>query len=482
MVVPKFWKQLVPDADSFLDADDEGYLTVFYKWADSYQYRHVVTALVPNDKIEEALHFKGFVSAAVASSGDIFWRKEPFTPWFNIELNGGDYEPFVLEWQCGANYLSAAVIDPKFCMTYQLCPRLEGEKTLWDDRSKPEYKIAQQTNSNKYDGGGYEQISEVKIRKDYVERYLSVRKASLVLIFEGRLKIPLAEQNKVSLSNDFFEENFERGQGRLIYIKGKKSESVNVVLSYAALQLTSKISTEEEYEQDIELTWPGDAKAMTSLRASSFQNDYKYAVFRDEVLADYQKDPDITVNPLSLVRYGDQWSLGFSRHGRNFIRVSMKELYSGVSAITRNRWYRYAVSPDVVKQVKDKSNIASRAKDLYEAYKLFCESLVDVASNTGLLISLEEISGIDFREVEYHGWWTHPYLKALGVYAPEVMSEEEFLRRCTDIEKFLEHLKPAALKRILNALGFDNEQLNSLQRNKLVQALLNIANKSVESG
>ena len=482
MIVPPYWKGFLPDCERFLHEDNEGYLTVFYQWAEKYQSTHVIAALVPNEQVKKALDFKGFVSAHVESSGDIYWGEEEFTPWFKVELNNTNFEPLVLHWQCGANYLSSAIIDPKFCMTYQLCPRLEGEKIIWDDRSKPEYRIAQQTVSNRYDWGSYEQVAEVKIRKDYIDRYLSIRKATLILLFDSQIKIPAEKQNKVSSKNQYYEENFTQGQGRLSYSRDRSSEEVFVILSYAAVQLKSNISSEDEYEGERAIAWPGDSEPMTYRRATGFDNDYEYAFFKEEILSEYQKDPDIEVNPLSFVKYGGQWSLGFSRVGRNHIQVRMKELYQDINTMTRNRWHRYAVLPSLVSHISDEENIGSRTKNLYEAYKSFCETLADVSWSMGVAVGIEEISGIDFRKLEYNGWWTNPYLNTLAFYAPENMSEDEFLKRCTNLEKSLEHLKPAPLKQILSALGIQGNKINSLQRNKLIQALLNLAQYAKSQG
>ena len=73
MIVPPYWKGFLPDCERFLHEDNEGYLTVFYQWAEKYQSTHVIAALVPNEQVKKALDFKGFVSAHVESSGDIYW-------------------------------------------------------------------------------------------------------------------------------------------------------------------------------------------------------------------------------------------------------------------------------------------------------------------------------------------------------------------------------------------------------------------------
>ncbi|MCP5002971.1 MAG: hypothetical protein GY941_03335 [Planctomycetes bacterium] len=335
MTVPSYWKRFFPDAEKFLHEDDNGYFTIFYQEAEKYQYIHAITAIVPNDKLQKALNLQRFVNAHVSSSGDVCWGEEPFTPWFRVELNNEYYEPLVLSWQCGANYLSSAVIDPKFCMTYQLCPRLNDEGIVWDDRSKPEYKIAKQTLSNRYNWGSYDQVSEVKIRKDYLDRYLSIRKATLVLLFDTQKHIELSAQDKVSQTTRHYEEKFSQGEGRLIYSSDRQNPHVNATISYATIQLETSISSEEEYDREEDLTWPGDTEVMTNIRATSLQNTYKYATIKDEVLSEYQKDPDIIVDSTKFVQYGGQWSLDFSRLGRNHLRVPIKELYQHVNTLTR---------------------------------------------------------------------------------------------------------------------------------------------------
>ena len=481
MTIPPYWNTYFPSAEKFLHEDEDGYLTVFHQSAEYYENVHVVTALVPNDQLARALDFQGPVNAHVETSGDVYWSEKEFTPWLRVDLNNKSYEPFILGWQCGANYLSSAVIDPKFCMTYMLCPRLDRDEIIWDDRSKPEYRVVKQTLSNRYNWGSYDRVAEVKVRKDYIDRYLSLRKAGLVLLYSAQKNIELRDQDKVSRENQHYEENFSRGEGRLIYSPNKENPGIITTLSFAAVQKETSIRSQKEYESDKDLTWPGDTEVMTSQRAPNFQNTYEHAVVKDEVILEYQKDPDVTVDATSFVRYGGQWSLGFSRIGRDHLRVPIKELYQGVNTFTRNRWFDYAVDPNSI-TAEEHSNIGQRTNDIYESYKELCDTLHSVAFKLGEAINLPDLSGIDFKDVEYNGCFENEHINAISMYAPVNMGEDEFLKRCVDLHKFFEHMKPSKLKSILKALGANSQIVKNLQTNKLLQAILNVSQYADANG
>src|SRR6266851_3657220 len=91
------------------------------------------------------------------------------------------YEPLVLSWQSHDRTVFAA--DPGFLMTYGLVPRVGDDGvTYWDDPTGPITSVVQVSAPSVY---SFPNVTPafVRISRDYLQDYLSLRKKALVQSF-----------------------------------------------------------------------------------------------------------------------------------------------------------------------------------------------------------------------------------------------------------------------------------------------------------
>lgn len=168
------------------------------------------TALVSSNLISriKASHVNPFVNNSSTYCDEEYEYKPSF--WLYLSKTSGlkKAEPLVVSW-CSGNH-TTLMIDQGFLSAFKLSPRLLKDEIIWDDLKKPEYDVVKIRPLSEYK---YPTHSEayVKIKKDYLESYLSFRKKTAVQVFTIERDISINEEISTLLKDgSCFIEEFEQ--------------------------------------------------------------------------------------------------------------------------------------------------------------------------------------------------------------------------------------------------------------------------------
>ena len=148
-------------------------------------------------------------------------------------------------------------------------------------------------------------------------------------------------------------------------------------------------------------------------------------------------------------------------------------------------WHRFAVPRSIADRdlaIHGNRNIATRAKDVLDAYLALTVVLESLSDEVGMEHTQEEIGILGSEDIAYHGWWSVNVMRPLYAVAPLTATREQFLERAVSLFKLLELLKPAPLRNIALGLGVAKDQLKGLGSLKLLACISQLAVIAKEHG
>lgn len=453
-------------------------------------YRHRFTALVPEENLADLLSQRGFTGHDVSATGPHptpGGRIGSYQPRFRCwggEPPFDQLEPLVLAWE--SSNRTVLVPDPGFLMTYGLIPRAyrdgEEQRTAWDDPSLPEHDVVVARSVSVWDFPAASP-AWVRVKRRFLEDYMSLRGCALVELCYAHNTGPLSEEIVQLLAgNESVEFNSTGrtiGLRRLPHRRGRVDAEVWRV---RALIKPGGFPVSGAARSVDALTWPNIPEPVT--RHTAQHLGMKLVYVKDTVLEAYQRPPDFRISPeYGAVAREGSWGVSYvHRLGRDLLALEVRKLYEGCPDEVIEHWNKFAVpEPPAVAQ---SPNVATRARRLVYALLDLGERIAGIESAClGEAITSRETVRLLRANVEYYGWWKAPGIEPITRCAPLDMSEDSFLARCAELHKpVIEGLSERPLRRTLIQLGVSDKMIERWGTLRLLQALLNLAKTSIESG
>lgn len=456
-----------------------------------YGTTYLCTALVPNDDLTELLESNKECSYKIENWGPrpIIDEGSSYKNFPYIRgLNNKSYEPLVNSWE-DHNKITFVPMS-NLLMTYGLSVNITKEKIFWDDLSNPVFQVIENIPTSDYH---YENIKGslhtrafVKIRRDYLEDYASLKNSSVVAFYyEERFLINGNEQiNEI--------------------LKGSEAREIKI----SSNRISLSVSSQDKYRYYISV-WgrqlvltPTHSPISDPVKEALVWCDIEEPVHTDNypslgfksifVKADYLKEfenkEEYSVYPESgSVNYDNRWSISHTKRvSRNIVEMELKKLYEGNPEYIITKIHKYSVDEETFKRdlaTYGVKNIGSRAKSyIYSFFKLI-KSIVDLCDKLCLDFDFEDLCGLKLDEIEYNGWYTFSDLKILSNTVDIACCENEFQNRAKLLFKLVEKISEKNLRKILLQIGFDTkEKLKSLGSLTLLSRLLQLVEIAYDKG
>lgn len=467
---------------NYLDVDIscDGYITVAQlKTTEDKASIDINTALISPALISKIK--PSHINPVVKAPGVYYNKDYIYKPsfWLYASPSSGlkKAEPLVVSWESVNKTVLS--IDQGFLSTFRLIPRLLNDEIYWDNLSKPDYDVVKNKLISEYDFPNHTE-AYVKVKKEYLDQYLSYRKKTAVQLFTIIKEINVDDDIKGLLNEKgYFIEEF--GQFEIRISESSHKEGV------ARLEINGyKIIPVDEFEMEISPVghyWKGIEGIVTEYRARhEMAGEYVYV--SDDVLELYETDDDYAVHPDSGgVRYRNQWAVGHcERIGRNGIKVELKKLYEGTPDDVIEHWNKYSID---ISAVGDGENIADKAKRLTRKYFLFGQLFSQVVNKIcDISLSPVEIITLNQGAIDETGWMDFPdYNPITHHVSVRKFCKEDFISRCKKLYILLaENLRESNLRKIINSLGFSSDNTKDYRSLKLLEFVLKYLFVSVETG
>lgn len=422
------------------------------------------------------------VNPYVNLSGAYYREDYEYKPSFSLYLSKSSglskAEPLVVSW-CSGNH-TTFMIDQGFLSAFKLSPRLLEDEILWDDLKEPEYDVVKIKPLSEYDFPTHSEAN-VKVKKDYLEIYLSFRKKVAVQVFTIKRDIVIDEEISTLLKNKkYFIEEFKQFEIRLNRFDHKEDIARLEINGFKVLLENSENNQEEETVTGH--YWKGIDGLVTEWRARH-EMPFEYVYVSDKVLAVYEADEDYEVHPLSgSVSYRNQWAVTHcDRVGKNAIKIDIKKLYEGNRYTVIDYWNKFSIHPS---EIIEGENIAEKAEHLTRKFFLFGRIFTGLFNHLfELNYSAKDLIGLDEEHIEYTGWSEFPEFNAIAQHIDlKSFSKEQFISRCKKLYILLgENLQEKPLRKIVNMLEFPvsiTKEFRSIKLLELIIAYLKISDES----
>lgn len=452
--------------------------------------RHVCTALIPLEVVDEVLVSEGGVGWEVQSWGPMpcVDQDQVYDTRFWIDGRKGTGEKFQTVINAWKRHDREVVLpDNVMLMTYGLVPRYLDDGTVcWDDPQGPVYDVIRARSHVHYNAKARQPLALVTMRRDYLEDYCSLKGCAAVAVFYDE---------RHSINDQSFDEVLGEDEGKEFNLPGRllglavlKDEYHATAPQFARvwgsaliLKPTGRPISEAE---DPVLQWPGHVGPMSQQRAAQ---SWLYGYVSDAVLMEYESHPEYTLHPeTGGVSYGGWWGTSYtSRIGREHIQVELKKLYEGCPPSVIAHWHKHAVLEAVARKdrvTNGDRNVAVRAKGTAFAYLGLTAAIARLSDRLGAGFSQEEIGSLNTSAVNYSGWWTQPEFAGLSAVIRLNANLEQFLARATALFKVTELLQPAPLRNLVLKLGVPSEKIKGFGALKLLGTLLQLSAVARESG
>jgi hypothetical protein len=140
--------------------------------------------------------------------------------------------------------------------------------------------------------------------------------------------------------------------------------------------------------------------------------------------------------------------------------------------------HSFALDPALAAQFDpNEEHIAAKTQRFVAAILALGDNLSKLGAIVGENKSTEELVGFSAIEIRDNGWLHYPKLSRLAQVAPLSMSEQDFLGRCKSLHEIWQKIPNGFLKRILQAAGCPKGEIDKLGSVKLLQAILNVAER-----
>lgn len=438
------------------------------------------TALVSSSLLNriKSSHVNPYVNLSAAYYREDYEYKPSFSLYLSKSPGLKQAEPLVVSW-CSGNH-TTFMVDQGFLSAFKLSPRLLEDEILWDDLKEPEYDVVKIKPLSEYDFPIHSE-AYVKIKKDYLETYLTFRKKVAVQIFTIKRDIAIDEEISTLLKNKkHFTEEFKQFEIRISRFDHKEDIARLEINGFKVLLDDSENNKEEETV--IGHYWKGIDGLVTEWRARH-EIPFEYVYVSDKVLEVYEADEDYEVHPLSgSVSYKYQWAVTHcDRVGKNAIKIDLKKLYEGNRCTVIDYWNKFSIHPS---EIIEGENIAEKAESLTRKFFLFGRIFSDLFNHLcGLTYSAKDLIGLDEELIEYTGWSDFPEFNAIAKHVDlKSFSKEQFISRCKKLYILLgENLKEKPLRRMVGILGFpisETEKFRSIKLLELIIVYLKVADES----
>ncbi len=464
---------------------------------DSHSDRTTISALVPIDELDECRPILVNFSHDVGTSGPhpyFYEGGEGYEPLFWVSAEGTPserYEALVQQWQ--SNDKTVLQIDQGFLMTYGLTPRIADQSGLiiWDDPALPRRGVVEILPVSVYDMPN-STPAYVRIAKDYLQDYLTIRGMALVQSYYEKKWCDLDEK---------IEAVFEEGEQYAEIITEDRNLSISThhvdgskiccqVWGARIVAVPSEAPISQDPEAVNDLEWPGENG--TTLKITDNLKPLEHVYVRDAVLEKYERSGDFNLHPetggVSYGNLGGQWGIGYcQRIDRDLIRVELRKLYEGVPHQEVSHWHKFTVQPpsmDEYPDILNVDNVATRTKRLVDSLITLGECLRLVSLPLpNIQFSVEQMIKTRREAVEYSGWQIVNEADQVAHHIPLNMGETDFLRRCLCLSNFLiECLSEKWLRKMVLAYGVPEDDIEKFRSLKLLGMIVKMHGVADETG
>ncbi len=455
-------------------------------WGTTY----LCTALVPNEDLELLFKSKIRCGYKVENWGPlpIVEKDEKYENDFYIEgLKRKKYGPLVNSWQ----YHNKTIFlpDNRLLITYGLTNRNINESINWDDLNKPIYNVIENQPYSNYqyerNRGYFHSNAYVNIRRDYLEDYAFLKKASIVAFYYEQRWVKNTDVFIQDMLNSRNIESYEIEANRIKLMTTRfLNYAYNCQVWGRQLVLTpqkSLISNSEE----LLLKWPNINKPITEKEAMS--NSYDTIFVKDLFLKEFEKNNDYKIYPESgSVDYDNRWCIiGTERISRNTIELELKNLYEGNPEYIIEKIHSYSITKANSTQDKleyGKRHIGIRAKEFVNSFLHLFETIAEFCNITELYFDQEDLIGITTGNVEYNGWYTFEDFQAISNVIEPGCSEDNFQNRAKKLFKIIERISEKNLRKILKQIKFRNDiKIDNYGSIRLIATLFQLIEISINS-
>lgn len=398
---------------------------------------------------------------------------------FAPSISGHDF--IVASWGDGSHYTYN--LAEKVWMALGLTPRCLGneeQRLVYDDLGMPEFAVAEGEVSREYYGSASRNASW-RMSNEYLRKYLWMRGCRGVRAFFYQIKCPDSpEFRELMAGNKHVVIEPENGWYTVDIREGQDGLLLQVWASVDA------VSCELCPEQTAEgITWPGVTGLVTHASADSI-TDVTTIYLDDKFLERYEQSGFYETVPWHTngiwycsPSYRGQWAFTDCRRvGRNFIKVSLRELYKPKPEREILHARAFSVDPAVVAHFdQNEEHIASKTKRLVDQLLILGENLSAIGTIAGIEKSATDIVGFSRTEIRDNGWLNYPQLSRLAQVAPLDMTQQAFLARCKSLHELWQKVPNGFLKSLLEAAGCTRKSVKELGSLKLLQSLLNVVER-----
>lgn len=442
------------------------------------EYVHMLMAVVP-ETVESPVPILDEAADGVVSHSVPVLGSKGLSAKFSPSVSGYDY--IVASWGDGSHYTYA--LAEKVWMALGLSPRCLGneqQRVVYDDLGVPEFSVAEGELAREYH---YKSSRNVMWRMSnaHLRKYLWMRGARGVRIFfyqasladSPELRHLMDGQKHADLKSDlgWYEIDIREHRDRLLLQVWASVDAVSC-------EMCSERSADN-------LVWPGVDGSVT--HASADADRVHHVVYLDDqFLNRYEQSSFYDTTPifahgqwLCSPSYRGQWSFTDCRRiGRNLIRVGLRELYKPKPEQEILHAHSFAIDPALTAQFDpNEEHIAAKTQRFVAAILALGDNLSRLGAIVGEDKSAEELVGFSVTEIRDNGWLHYPKLNRLAQVAPLSMSEQDFLGRCKSLHEIWQKIPNGFLKRILQAAGCPKGESEKLGSVKLLQAILNVAER-----
>jgi hypothetical protein len=412
------------------------------------------------------------------------YRIDEYRPLFWIHSPEEIYlEPLILQWESA----NKTILWPAqgFLMTYGLFPRLIelNQEIIWDEPSEPLPEVIRLKAISNYHRGNAS-LAQIKIRKDYIKDYSTLRKKVIIQLFFEEMRIKINEEIKKLIGDNLeYEAKYKTHCIRIIVDSRDENIALVEIRGFRVLATPGESPITKGRWEYGSLKWPGIDKPITDESSRSLTRiDLVY--ISDSVLAKYEGHKDYDITPeTGGVSYGNQWAVSnCHRVGRNTIALELKKLYEGNGPEVVNHWHKHSVDPSTID--RSGKNIAEYAKELVDEYLRLGETLATISST--ILeegVGIEDVIKLDKRKIDYSGWCSIKEIEGITWHIPENLNKDEFLERCKRLNiLIIEGLNEGLLRRTLLKVGVESNNIKEYRSVKLLELLIEIFIVSNKSG
>ena len=389
-------------------------------------------------------------------------------------------QPLVMTW-CSGNHTTIQ-IDQGFLSTFELTPRLLQHEILWDDLKRPESEIVKNKLMSEYEFPTHSE-AYVKVKKEYLERYLFLRKKKALQIFNVQKEILIDNAINFLLNGkQYYIEEFKQHEIRITAFPHKEEMAMLEINGFQILSLDLDIDSKKT-DTSKGHYWKGIEGLVTAGRARH-KMPFEHIYVSDKVLEKYENNEQYQVSPQSgSVAYRNQWSVTHcERVGKNAIKIEIKKLYEGNRLETINYWNQFSIHPD---DIVEGEGISVKAERLTKKYFLFGKlfsSLLNHYFKTEYCSS--DIITLDENEILYNGWANFlDYKPITHIVDLNSFPKEQFISRCKKLYILLgENLQQKPLRKLIDYLGFPHENTKDFRSLRLLELILKYLCVSYDSG